>query len=125
MRNQTILVVDDEFLIRFMVSDVLREAGYHVVEACDGDEGLTMLQSGQTIDLIVTDVRMPGAIDGMELTRRSKALDPSRRVIVCSGHLRPEESGPADAFLAIPYSVEALLQIAKLLLGKTPQPRLV
>lgn len=125
MRNQTILVVDDEFLIRFMVSDVLREAGYHVVEACDGDEGLTMLQSGQTIDLIVTDVRMPGAIDGMELTRRSKALDPSRRVIVCSGHLQPEESGPADAFLAKPYSVEALLQIAKLLLGKTPQPRLV
>jgi CheY-like chemotaxis protein len=92
--NQTILVVEDELLIRFVLTDVLREAGYQVVEACDGEEGLAVLLSGQTIDLIVTDIRMPGTIDGMELARRSKALDPSRCVIVCSGHLPPEESGP-------------------------------
>ncbi|MDO9443519.1 MAG: response regulator [Beijerinckiaceae bacterium] len=83
MGAQTILVVEDEFLIRFMLADSLREIGYQVLEAADGDEGFEIIMSGQVIDLIVTDVRMPGAIGGMELTRRSKSLAPARPVIVC------------------------------------------
>ena len=74
MGVQTILVVEDEFLIRFMLPDSLREIGYQVLEAVDGDEGFDILLSGQAVELIVTDVRMPGTIDGMELTRRSKSL---------------------------------------------------
>ncbi|WP_324187714.1 response regulator [Sphingopyxis solisilvae] len=111
--------------MRFMLTDVLRDSGYHVVEARDGEEGLAILLSGQAIDLIVTDVRMPGAIDGLELARRSKALDPSRCVIICSGHLRPQESDPANAFMAKPYAAAALLQIVEQLMGKSPQPRTI
>lgn len=125
MGNQTILVVEDEFLIRFILADVLRDAGYLVVEARDGDEGLAILLSGQAIDLIVTDVRMPGAIDGMELARHSKILDPSRCVIVCSGHLLAEDSDPADAFMAKPYATAALLEIVERLMGKSVQPRTI
>jgi len=114
---QTILVVEDEFLIRFMLADSLREIGYQVLEAADGDEGFEILISGQDIDLIITDVRMPGAIDGMELTRRSKSMAPARPVIVCSADLFKSQSHPADEFLAKPYTIEALAGLIARLIG--------
>ena len=117
MGAQTILVVEDEFLIRFMLADSLRELGYQVLEAVDGDEGFAVLRSGQGVDLIVTDVRMPGSIDGMELTRRSKSLAPARPVIVCSADLLRSESYPADEFLAKPYMFDALAGLIARLIG--------
>ena len=117
MGAQTILVVEDEFLIRFMLADSLREIGYQVLEAADGDEGFEILMTGQVIDLIVTDVRMPGAIDGMELARRSKSLAPAPPVIVCSADLLKSESYPADEFLAKPYTIETLAGLIARLIG--------
>jgi CheY-like chemotaxis protein len=114
---QTILVVEDEILIRFILADCLRDIGSQVLEAGDGDEGLQILNSGQVIDLIVTDVRMPGEVDGMELTRRSKSLAPGRPVIVCSAHLYESEAFPADEFLAKPYSIAALAEAIARLIG--------
>ena len=125
MGAQTILVVEDEFLIRFMLADSLREIGFQALEAADGEEGFEILMSGQVIDLIVTDVRMPGAIDGMELTRRSKSMAPARPVIVCSADLLKSESYPADEFLAKPYTIETLAGLIARLIGDpwqtTPQ----
>lgn len=123
MNEPTILVVEDEFIIRFAVSDALRDAGFRILEAGSGDEGLTILLSGQEIDLLVTDVRMPGKIDGMELARRSKSLNHARPIIVCSGHLSQEESNPADRFLAKPYSSDALIEIIKELVGNPCQDK--
>ena len=117
MDAQTILVVEDEILIRFILADCLRDIGFQVLEAGDGDEGLQILNSGQVIDLIVTDVRMPGEVDGMELTRRSKSLAPGRPVIVCSAHLYESEAFPADEFLAKPYSIAALAEAIARLIG--------
>ncbi|MGR4890679.1 MULTISPECIES: response regulator [unclassified Sphingopyxis] len=117
MGAQTILVVEDEFLIRFMLADSLRDIGYEVLEAADGEEGFDILSSGQLVDLLVTDVRMPGGIDGMELTRRSKSLAPGRPVIVCSAHLFRSESHPADEFLAKPYTVAELANAIARLIG--------
>jgi CheY-like chemotaxis protein len=114
---QTILVVEDEFLIRFMLADSLRDLGYHVLEAADGEEGLDILHSGQVVDLMVTDVRMPGGVDGMELTRRSKALAPGRPVIVCSAHLFRSESHPADDFIAKPYTFAEFANAIARLIG--------
>jgi CheY-like chemotaxis protein len=114
---QTILLVEDEFLIRFMLADSLRDIGYLVLEAADGDEGFDILRSAQVIDLLITDVRMPGEVDGMELTRRSKLLAPGRPVIVCSAHLFKSESFPADEFLAKPYTVAALADAVARLIG--------
>jgi len=114
---QTILVVEDEILIRFILADSLRDIGFQVLEAGDGDEGLQILNSGQVIDLIVTNVRMPGEVDGMELTRRSKSLAPGRPVIVCSAHLYESEAFPADEFLAKPYSIAAPAEAIARLIG--------
>ena len=117
MAAQTILVVEDEFLIRFMLADSLRDIGYHVLEAASGEEGFDILISGQIVDLLVTDVRMPGGVDGMELTRRAKSLAPGRPVIVCSAHLFRSESYPADEFLAKPYTFAALAEATARLIG--------
>ncbi|WP_447932484.1 response regulator [Sphingopyxis fribergensis] len=117
MGKPAILVVEDEFVIRMLLADCLRDFGYHVLEAATGDEGLAILLSGKSVTLIVTDVRMPGEIDGVELSRRAKQLDPARPVIICSGHLLPEEAGSADTFLAKPYSTSELVGSIKKLLG--------
>lgn len=117
MNAQTILIVEDEFLIRFMLADSLRDFGYQVIEAASGDEGYDILMSGQTIDLVITDVHMPGELDGMELTRRSKRLAPGRPVIVCSAHLGASDADPADAFLAKPYMMAALSKVIERLIG--------
>jgi len=125
LNAQTILVVEDEILIRFILADTLRDIGYQVLEAANGDEGLDILSSGQVVDIMVTDVRMPGNIDGMELTRRAKSMVPGRPVIVCSAHLFRPESHPADEFFSKPYSVDALADVIARLIGdpwqKSPQ----
>lgn len=59
LKRQCILVVEDEFLIRFMLSDELRDAGFQVIEACDATEAVSVLNTVQP-DLIISDVRMPG-----------------------------------------------------------------
>ena len=117
MDAQTILIVEDEFLIRFMLADSLRDIGYQVLEAANGEEALDVLISGQLVDLMVTDVRMPGSIDGMALMRRSKSLAPGRPVIVCSAHLFEPEADAADAFLPKPYSLAALADVIARLIG--------
>jgi CheY-like chemotaxis protein len=77
----TVLIVEDELLIRLDLADQLRTAGLTVVEASTGDEALTVLKANDTVDLVVSDIRMPGATDGMELAawlRRGKAQDQHR-----------------------------------------------
>lgn len=117
MVAQVILVVEDEVLIRMELADLLREFGYDVLEAANGEEGMTILMSDKTIDLIITDVRMPGSIDGMELTALAKRHCPSLPVIVSSGHLLPEASDPADMFLQKPFLEQSVLTAVESLIG--------
>lgn len=117
MGAKTILLVEDEFIIRFTLADFLRDIGYQVLEAGDGVEGLDILNSGQVIDLVVTDVHMPGEIDGIELTKHSKMLAPHRPVVVCSAHISFPECYPADEFHSKPYVLAALATLVERLIG--------
>ena len=117
MGAKTILLVEDEFIIRFTLADFLRDIGYHVLEAGDGLEGLDILNSGQRIDLMVTDVQMPGGVDGLELAKHSKRLVPSRPVVVCSAHMAISECYPADEFHSKPYALAALMALIEKLIG--------
>ncbi len=121
MCERVILVVEDEILIRMLIAEDLRDAGYHVIEAVNADEGMLMLHSGQPIDLIVTDVRMPGEIDGMELVARAKGLNPDLAVVLMSGHLPTDVVHRADAFLRKPYITSDLLSIILKLVGPSCQ----
>lgn len=117
MGAKTILLVEDEFIIRFALADSLRDFGYRVLEAGDGLEAFDILNSGQCIDLMVTDVHMPGGVDGIELAKRSKMLVPGRPVIVCSAHLTISECYPADEFHPKPYVLAALAALIEKLIG--------
>lgn len=110
-----ILLVEDELLIRLVVGEELRDAGYDVVECFNADEALILLKSGVGFDLIVSDVRMPGAVDGMGLlawVRNSHAALP---VILTSGHLEPTVAllGGAARFLAKPYSLDVVISAVR------------
>ena len=106
--RKCILIVEDELLIRVLVADELRDAGYDVIEACNADEALTILRSSMHIDLILSDVRMPGAIDGIGLLGIVKETLPSLPVIITSGHLEPAHamSRGANQFLPKPCPME-------------------
>ncbi len=68
--QQTILIVEDEVLVRLVVADYLRECGYRVYEAVNAAEALAMLQAPEvSIDIVVSDVQMPGDMDGFGLAR--------------------------------------------------------
>ncbi len=116
-----ILVVEDDFLVRLMVSDSLREAGFNVIEAFNADEAIYILRSGVPVDLMLSDVRMPGTMDGLELLEHSRRTYPDIPVIMMSGHLAAHEalSRGASHFLAKPYSFQTALTLIGQELART------
>lgn len=111
-----ILLVEDDVLVRFTTAEVLRDAGFDVLEAVDSSEALTLLATGHPLDLVVTDIRMPGPMDGVELASVVKASRPNLPVALLSSHLeRPDHE--ADTFIAKPYDPDALVEVVKRLIG--------
>lgn len=119
-RQVRLLIVEDEVFIRMFVCDVLRDAGYDVVEAVNGDEALDILKAGVAIDLVLSDVRMPGSTDGMALLAFVRKNLADLPVIITSGHLASEialAQGAAQ-FLAKPFRVEEALKMVDLEVAK-------
>ena len=115
-RQMRLLVVEDEVLIRLFVSDLLRDAGYDVVEAVNGDEAVDILKAGIPIDLVLSDVRMPGSTDGLALLRFVRENLAGLPVIITSGHLEPAVALAAGAaqFLAKPFKLDEALKVVDL-----------
>jgi DNA-binding NtrC family response regulator len=115
-----ILLVEDEFLIRMMVSDVLRDAGFDVIEAANADEALTILKSAVRIDLMISDVRMPGSIDGLGLLAVVRGTLPTLPVIITSAHLDPRLAitDGATRFVPKPFSLEFVVAAVRAELAK-------
>jgi CheY-like chemotaxis protein len=83
---KTVLVVEDEILIRWVTSEHLRECGYRVVEAGSGDDAVEVLRrSAYTISVVFSDVMMPGSIDGFALAQWVREHRPDIKVILTSG----------------------------------------
>lgn len=101
----TILVVEDEVLIRLLICDELRDAGLRVVEAANADEAFAYLRAEGGVDLLFTDIHMPGSMDGIELARRARANFPTLPVILTSGHLMPHEVTSGLPLITKPYSI--------------------
>jgi len=95
----TILVVEDEILIRELVAEELEVAGYTIVIANDADQAIAILEARQDIHLVFTDVNMPGSIDGLKLAAAVRDRWPPVHIIITSGKIRPLEI-PANALLS-------------------------
>ena len=108
-RRHVVLVVEDELLVRWSTADYLRCAGIAVVEAANAAEALEVFASGEPVDIVFTDVQMPGAMDGLMLVRWVHEHRPGIQVLVTSGKGDDAVcSGlvPAEAFFSKPYRHE-------------------
>ncbi len=84
--NETILVVDDEPLVRMVATEVLRELGYNVLEAGDGPEALAVLRSNTRVDLLVTDVGLPNGMNGRQVADAARELRAGLQVLFVTGY---------------------------------------
>ena len=109
----SILVVEDESLLRMVAVDMLEEAGYNVIEAQTGEEGMAVLNSGVPLAGLFTDVQMPGTMDGLALATISHKMHPDTVILVVSGRTRPTDAElpPGARFLGKPYDGRAVLRM--------------
>jgi DNA-binding NtrC family response regulator len=120
----TVLVVEDEVLIRLMVSDALRAQGINVIEASNADEALRVLQSALPIQLLLTDIHLPSALDGLALAHAARATRPDLKLIVASSQPAVREAaGLADAFFAKPFVLTAMVERVRSLLAEAQHAR--
>ncbi|MDB5408613.1 MAG: histidine kinase/response regulator [Rhodospirillales bacterium] len=116
----TVLTVDDDDDVRMLVADILGDAGFRVLTAASGEAALGLLQGDEAIDVLFTDVVMPG-LSGMELARRAKRLRPTLRILVASGYWPHIVSGlRADERLSKPYDAPVLVSSLRRLLASAP-----
>lgn len=118
-----ILVVEDELFIRMFISDAFRDEGYTVIEAFNADEAVDILKAGKAVDLVFSDVRMPGSLDGIGLLRFIKERFSKLPVILASGHLDPSTAlaEGAQQFLTKPYQIGTVLDVVASHLKKSGQ----
>src|SRR5262245_2647867 len=119
--RQTILVVEDEVLIRMVISEYLRACGHRIIEAASGDEALIVLQHLDTkIDVVFSDIDMPGLMDGFALSQWLRANRPGIDVIL-TGSIRRAASEAADLCdagpLPKPYEPQLVMDRIKRLLA--------
>lgn len=117
VHTPVILLVDDDVLVRFSTAEILRDEGHVVLEAVNASEALEIIETGHPLDLVLSDVRMPGQMDGLALTQVIRTLRPALPVVLVSSHLAPETPHVANAFLGKPYRVADLIAIVQQMIG--------
>jgi signal transduction histidine kinase len=111
--GEVVLVIDDEPSIRMLITDVLSDTGYSVLEASDGPAGLRVLQSAARIDLLITDVGLPGGMNGRQVADVARTLRPDLKVLFITGYAENALMGNGHLekgmhVLAKPFEVERL-----------------
>jgi CheY-like chemotaxis protein len=107
----SVLLVEDEALISALVADWLTESGFEVHEAATADEALAYLDAGNPVDVLFTDINLPGSMNGAELATRVRALRPDLPIVYASGRFRSGDVGPLvprSLFVPKPYNAEAI-----------------
>ena len=109
-KTTTVLIVENEAIVRMELSHRLVNMGLAVMSAADADEAIALLNAHPEINLLMTDIRMPGSMDGARLARHARRRWPPLKVIVASGMIHTPRHGlPRDSiFLAKPYWPETL-----------------
>jgi DNA-binding response OmpR family regulator len=126
--TETVLVVEDEVLIRMVNAEYLRHRGFKVIEAVNADEALLILQESELqVDVVFSDVEMPGSMDGFVLAKWIRANRPSTDVILAGSPSRAAntagklcENGPA---LSKPYEPQVVLDRIRRLLARRASPK--
>jgi len=112
--GEVVLVIDDEPTIRMLAAEVLQEAGYTVIEAADGPTGLNILQSSARIDLLITDVGLPGGLNGRQVADAARAFRPKLKVMFITGYAENAAIGSSSLesgmfVMCKPFAMDMLL----------------
>jgi two-component system, response regulator PdtaR len=108
----------DEVLIRSLLSEELREAGFCVIEAAHAEEAMSYLQAGGDVDLVFTDVRMPGSRSVLDVARDLRGQYPLLPIILTSGNERPPGADTLGPFIPKPYKIDYAVSVVRELLSR-------
>ena len=116
--GETVLVVDDEPSVRTLVNEVLQELGYNALQAGDGKTGLQILESSRQIDLLITDVGLPGGMNGRQLADAALVAHPDLKILFITGYAEGAVLGaghlkPGMHIVTKPFSLETLARRIK------------
>ncbi len=122
-QGETVLIVDDEPTVRMLVTEVLEDLGYTAIEAADSVAGLKVLQSDVRIDLLVTDVGLPGGMNGRQMADAGRVKRPGLKVLFITGYAENAAVGnghlePGMQVLTKPFVMEALASRIKELIAE-------
>jgi CheY-like chemotaxis protein len=118
MNEKCLLLVEDDSELRFLIAEAFFDAGFEVVEAEDGDQAVELAENLKQLDVLVTDIQMPGRLDGNEVATRARGRHPGLQVVYMSGDPASLTNGigPCDAFLCKPFrSFVVISEVARLL----------
>ncbi|AMN41196.1 PAS/PAC sensor hybrid histidine kinase [Rhodoplanes sp. Z2-YC6860] len=125
--GKVVLLIDDEATIRMLAAELLEDAGYSVVEAWDGPSGLRVLQSSTRIDLLVTDVGLPGGMNGRQVADAARSLRPDLKILFITGYAENAVVGNGQLekgmhILAKPFDMDLLAQKVQDMLTSVSAP---
>jgi CheY-like chemotaxis protein len=110
MGKATVLVVEDESLLRELIVQELADAGFEVIEADTGERAIAILDADQPIDVLFTDIRLPGPVDGWQIARHARHHRPEIPVIYASGYTVDRSAQVPDSlYLGKPYRTESVV----------------
>jgi two-component sensor histidine kinase/CheY-like chemotaxis protein len=115
-----VLVVEDEMVLRMRAVDIVEDAGFTPVEAVNADEAIAILEARSDIDLLFTDIQMPGSMDGLKLAHAVHDRWPSIRIILVSGQVKPSDAErPADSrFFGKPLAARQMINELRAMVGE-------
>ena len=121
--DRKVLIVEDEMLLRLIGSDTLADAGFEVLEADNADAALRLLAEDRDVQVLFTDIRMPGSMDGLELARIVHERWPTIKILLTSGDTWPgRDEIPDDGrFIAKPYRLSNLQREISALMATKPR----
>lgn len=120
--SRKILLVEDEDLIRILLSEALADEGFQVIDVATGEEAVDLLQQDERFDLLLTDIQLPGQTDGLDIARAARARDPALPIVFTTGQpdrMDAWRTGPGDVFIAKPYRPSDICLVIHRILGTT------
>ena len=113
--RKAVLVVEDEPLLRMMAMAMVEDAGFNAIEACGADEAVEILEHRSDVDVLFTDVDMPGSMNGVALANWARATDMPLGIVLTSGHHRPDDDAlpPRSVFFSKPYDFQKVVDTLK------------
>jgi DNA-binding response OmpR family regulator len=120
MDRRNILLVEDEDLIRLLLSEALADDGFQVLVASTGEEAVGLLECSERVDVLFTDIQLPGSLDGLDVAREARARYPNIPIVFTTG--QPDRMsgwtiGPHDVFIPKPYRPSEMCRTLRSVLG--------